>query len=112
MSIIRVKIYEGHQVSAYREKHIDSKDLAELGVTEEQYVQIIEEGEVNPEVEIKVPDGSPMELKKGYRVDDALNELMNEAVSFKEGEDWISERKGHAEIEQTIMEEGEELPYA
>ena len=38
--------------------------------------------------------------------------LMNEAVSFKEGEDWISERKGGAEIEQTIMEEGEELPYA
>ena len=53
-----------------------------------------------------------MDFRNGYRVDDALNELMNEAVSFKEGEDWISERKGHAEIEQTIMEEGEELPYA
>ena len=37
---------------------------------------------------------------------------MNEAVSFKEGEDCISERKGYAEIEQTIMEEGEELPYS
>ena len=45
-------------------------------------------------------------------VDDALNELMKEVVSFKEGEDWVSERKGGAEIEQTIMEEGEELPYA
>ena len=53
-----------------------------------------------------------MDFMNGYRVDDALNELMNEAVSFKEGEDWISERKGGAEIEQTIMEEGEELPYA
>jgi len=40
-----------------------------------------------------------------------FDELLNTAVSFKEGEDWITERKGFAEIEQTIMEEGEELPY-
>ena len=48
MSIIRVKISERHQVSVYREKHIDSKDLAELGITEEQFVQFIEEGAVEP----------------------------------------------------------------
>ena len=112
MSIIRVKISERHQVSVYREKHIDTNDLVGLGVTEEQFVQFIEEGAVEPEFEIKVPDGSSMDFMNGYRVDDALNELMNEAVSFKEGEDWISERKGGAEIEQTITEEGEELPYA
>ena len=112
MSIIRVKISERHQVSVYREKHIDTNDLVGLGVTEEQFVQFIEEGAVEPEFEIKVPEGSPMDFMNGYRVDDALNELMNEAISFKEGEDWISERKGFAEIEQTIMEEGEELPYA
>lgn len=111
MSIIRVKISEGHQVTVYREKHIDTNDLVGLGVTEEQFVQFIEEGAVEPEFEIKVPEGSPMDFMNGYRVDDALNELMNEAISFKEGEDWISERKGFAEIEQTIMEEGEELPY-
>ena len=112
MSIIRVKISERHQVSVYREKHIDTRDLAELGVTEEQFVQFIEEEAVEPEFEIKVPDWSSLDFINGYRVNDSLNELMNEAVSFKEGEDWISERKGHAEIEQTIMEEGEELPYA
>ena len=44
MSIIRVKISERHQVTVYREKHIDTKDLVELGVTEEQFIQFIEEG--------------------------------------------------------------------
>ena len=112
MSILRVKISEQHQVTVYREKHIDTTDLVELGVTEEQFVQFIEEGAVEPEFKIKVLDGSSMDFMNGYCVDDALNELMNEAVSFKEGEDWISERKGGAEIEQTIMEDGEELPYA
>jgi len=112
MSITRVKISEWHQVTVYREKHIDTNDLVGLGVTEEQFVQLIEEGAVEPEFEIKVPDGSSMDFMNGYRVDDALNELMKEVVSFKEGEDWVSERKGGAEIEQTIMEEGEELPYA
>jgi len=112
MSITRVKISERHQVTVYREKHIDTNDLVGLGVTEEQFVQLIEEGAVEPEFEIKVPDGSSMDFMNGYRVDDALNELMKEVVSFKEGEDWVSERKGGAEIEQTIMEEGEELPYA
>ena len=112
MSIIRVKISERHQVTVYKEKHIDSNDLAELGVTEEQFVQFIEYGSVVPEFQIKVSDGSSMDYMNGYHVDDALHELMNEAVSFKEGEDWISERKGYAEIEQTIMEEGEELPYS
>ena len=111
MSIIRVKISERHQVSVYREKHIDTNDLAELGVTEEQFVQFIEEGAVEPEFEIKVPDGSSVDFLNGYHVHDALDELLNTAVSFKEGEDWIKERKGFAEIEQTIMEEGEELPY-
>ena len=48
MSIIRVKISERHQVTVYKEKHIDSKDLAELGVTEEQFVQFIEDGSVVP----------------------------------------------------------------
>ena len=52
-----------------------------------------------------------MDFLNGYHVHDALDELLNTAVSFKEGEDWITERKGFAEIEQTIMEEGEELPY-
>ena len=112
MSIIRVKISERHQVTVYREKHIDTNDLVGLGVTEEQFVQLIDEGAAEPEFEIKVPDGSSMDFMNGYRVDDALNELMNEVVSFKEGEDWISERKGGAEIEQTIMEDGEEPPYA
>lgn len=58
MSIIRVKISERHQVTVYREKHIDTNDLVGLGVTEEQFVQFIEEGAVEPEFEIKVPDGS------------------------------------------------------
>ena len=50
MSIIRVKISERHQVTVYREKHIDIKDLAQLGVTEEQFIQFIEEGAVEPRV--------------------------------------------------------------
>jgi len=111
MSIIRVKISERHQVTVYREKHIDIKDLAQLGVTEEQFIQFIEEGAVEPEFEIKVPDGSSMDFLNGYHVHDALDELLNSEDSFKKGEDWITERKGFAEIEQTIMEEGEELPY-
>ena len=52
-----------------------------------------------------------MDSLNGYHVHDALDELLNSEDSFKEGEDWITERKGFAEIEQTIMEEGEELPY-
>ena len=60
-----------------------SKDLAELGVTEEQFIQFIEEGAVEPEFEIKVPDGSSMDFMNGYHVDDALDELMNSECFYQ-----------------------------
>lgn len=119
MSDIRVRVHEGHHVSVVKEKTVSREDLEILGITEEQFVEYIENDQVEPNFiiegieEVDDPKDPRYYLKwyNGQHVDDVLYQLISESdcVNSDPVEDWVSDRKGYTEVTMSIMEEGEAL---